>query len=103
MKVSDFCQRITNPKAPTSFPKSPIAQLKARRPSSSSETVKPTFSPEEVQELREILKQFSELDFEALAKGEFKTYLQICCRAAWVLKPASQDLHRQLLTKASEF
>jgi hypothetical protein len=103
LKVSDFCQRITNPKAPISFPESPIIQLKTQHSSSPFELVKPTFTPGEVQELKDILQQFLNLDFEQLVEGDLKVYLEICCQAAWVLKPASQDLHKQLLTKISEF
>lgn len=88
LKVSDFCQRITNPRAPTYLPESPIAQLKSRRSSHLPELDKPTFSQEEIQELKEILQQFSELNFEALTEGNLKVHLEICCQAAWVLKLA---------------
>jgi len=101
--VNDFCQRITNPKAPILSPESPIIQLKTRHSPSLHELVKPTFTPREIQELKEILQQFSELDFEKLAEGTLKVQLETCCQAAWVLKPAAQDLHKQLLTKVSEF
>ncbi|KAH7833520.1 hypothetical protein Vadar_007131 [Vaccinium darrowii] len=103
LKVSDFCQRITNPQAPTSSSESPINQLKVQCSSSLSELVKPTFTPEEIQELKEILQQLTELNFENLAEGDLKGHLDICCQAAWALKPASQELHKQLLDRASEF
>lgn len=48
IKVSNFCQRITVPKAPTAIPESPIAKIKARRSSTSIDLIKPIFSQEEV-------------------------------------------------------
>ena len=101
--MSDFCQRITNPQAPIPSSESPINQLKVQCSSSLSELVKPTFTPEEIQELKEILQQLTELNFENLAEGDLKVHLDICCQAAWTLKPASQELHKQLLDRASEF
>ena len=101
--MSDFCQRITNPRAPIPSSESPINQLKAQYSSSLSELVKPTFTPEEIQELKEIFQQLSELNFENLAEGDLKVHLDICCQAAWALKPASQELHKHLLNRASEF
>ena len=102
LKVGKFCQKITNPQPSVSSPESPITQLKAKQSSYLPELVKPTFTPEEIQELKEIFKQFSALNFETLAEGNLKVHFNICCQAAWVLKPASQGLHTQLLAKASE-
>ena len=45
LRVGDFCQRITNPKAPTPSPESPIIQLKTQYSSSPLELVKPTLTP----------------------------------------------------------
>ena len=101
--MSDFCQRITNPQAPIPSSESPINQLKVQYISSPTELVKPTFTPEEIQALKEILQQFSKLNFKILAEGDLKVHLDICCQAACALKPASQELHKQLLDRASEF
>jgi len=54
-------------------------------------------------ELRELFQQISKLDFETLAEGDLKRQLDICCQAAWVLKPSNQDLYKQLLDQASKF
>jgi hypothetical protein len=101
--VTDFCQRITNSQAPIISPESPIIQLKTQHSSSLPELVKTTFTPGEIQELKEILQQFLTLDFEKLAEGDLKVQLETCCQAACVLKPDAHDLHKQLLTKVSEF
>lgn len=103
LKVSDFCQRITVSKAPTIFLESPIAKIKAQRNPSSSNVIKLVFSQGQVQDLKEIFKQFLDLEFEVLAEGELKVHLQICCQAACYLKITSPDLYKQLFDRASDF
>lgn len=65
--------------------------------------IKPVFSQGKVQELKEILKQFSNLEFEMLIQRELAMPLKTCCQDASYLRPNSPTMHKQFLYITSDF
>lgn len=64
--------------------------------------IKPALSQGETQELKEILKQFSKWEFEAIAQKEFVVHLKTCFQALPTMKSNFLGLCKQLLDMVTE-